>query len=74
MTGNFQHDLEELWDALLSREVPRIISIYKSLQIEDQKAVLAHLKNMANEPGWQKEQRVSAQVALEALAPNSKQV
>ena len=74
MTGNFTHDLEEIWDALLSRDVRRIRSAYNSLEIEDQKAVFGHLKNMANEPGWHAEQRISARAALEALASDSKQV
>lgn len=74
MTVDFIPDLEEIWDALLSREVQRIRSVYNSLEKEDQKAVLNHLKNMANDPGWHAEQRISAQAALEALSINSKQV
>ena len=74
MTGEFIHDLEEIWDALLSRDVQRIRSVYNSLEMEDQKAVLSHLKSMANDPGWHAEQRISAQAALEALTPESKQV
>jgi hypothetical protein len=74
MTANDIHDLEELWDALLSRDVQRIRSAYNSLGGEDQKAVLTHLNRMANEPGWQTEQRISARATLEALASNPKQV
>lgn len=74
MTGYQIHDLEELWEALLSRDVQRIRSAYNSLKLEDQKAVLTHLKSMANEPGWHTEQRISARAALEALVTNSKQV
>ena len=74
MAGNSIHDLEEIWDALLSRDVQRIRSAYNSLEIEDQKAVLSHLMDMAIEPGWHAEQRISARAALEALASDSKQV
>jgi hypothetical protein len=74
MMGNYIPDLEEIWDALLSRNVERIRSAFNSLEMGDQKAVLSHLKDMANEPGWQAEQCVSARAALEALISDSKQV
>jgi hypothetical protein len=74
MTANDFNDLEELWDALLSRDVQRIRLVYNSLNIEDRQSILAHLNRMANEPGWQKEQRISARAALEALTTDSKRV
>jgi hypothetical protein len=74
MADNIFHDLEDLWDALLSRDAQHIRAAYNSLAVEDQKAVLDHLINMVNEPGWHTEQRISARTALEALASHSKQV
>jgi hypothetical protein len=66
--------LEEIWDALLSRDVLRIRSTFNRLTAEEQRAVLTHLKHMENEPGWHREQRISAHAAVEALSPDSKQV
>ncbi len=74
MASNIFNDLEELWDALLSQDARLIRAAYDSLGTGDQDTVLAHLRRMANEPGWQEQQRISAQAALEALAPGSKQV
>ncbi len=74
MSGNNFNDLEEIWDALLSRDAQLIRSAYYSLEAEDQKAVLSHLKSMANEPGWHAGQQISARAALEALGMDSKQV
>jgi hypothetical protein len=59
--------LERLWDALLSRQPDLIKAANNSLRANDQKAVLAHLKRMISEAGWQPEQRQSAQAALEVL-------
>ncbi len=74
MADNSKGDLEEIWDALLSRDAPRIRSTYNNLPTGDKKAVLVHLKSMAYESGWHMEQRISAQAALDALAANPKQV
>ncbi len=49
--------LEQLWDDLLSRQPARIRSAFESLQAAQQKAVLAHLRRMLKEDGWQPEQR-----------------
>lgn len=61
------YSLETLWENLLSRQVSRIRSAYASLSGDERQSVVAHLKNMAAEPGWHIEQRKSAQVALAAL-------
>ncbi len=71
---NANNDLEALWDALLSREPERIRLAYRDLETGEQKAVLTHLERMTTEPGWHPEQRLSAQAALDALAPDTKQV
>jgi hypothetical protein len=68
------NDLEQIWEALLSRDELRICSIYNRMNIEEQQAVLTHLRRMVSEPGWHTEQRISAQKAIEALASDSKQV
>lgn len=59
--------LERLWDALLSRQPEQVRGAFIALQAEEKKAVLAHLRNMANEPGWHPEQQLSARAALQAL-------
>jgi hypothetical protein len=59
--------VEQLWDNLLSRQLERVRKAYRSLDKDEQVAVLAHLRKMESEPGWHPEQRTSAIVALEAL-------
>ncbi len=60
-------DLEALWDGLLSRQPRQVRKAFASLESSEQKRVLAHLRRMVEEPGWQPEQRASAQAALDAL-------
>jgi hypothetical protein len=59
--------IEDLWDALLSRQADQARSAFRTLDAEQQRAVMAHLQRMTTEPGWHPEQRISAQAALEAL-------
>ncbi len=59
--------LEALWDDLLSRQPERVKAAFAGLEATDRQAILAHLKRMVAEPGWQPEQRTSAQAALQAL-------
>jgi hypothetical protein len=59
--------IEDLWDALLSRQADRVRSAYCTLDAEQQRFVLTHLKRMTQEPGYHLEQQISAQAALEAL-------
>ena len=66
MTGD---PIELLWDALLSRQVDQVRAAFSGLQPQEQQAVMEHLQRMAGEPGWHREQRISAQAALEALQP-----
>ncbi len=65
--------LEELWNQLLSRHPRTIQAAYTTLLPADQKAVLAHLQRMISEPGWQPEQRISAEAALKVLSPKINQ-
>jgi hypothetical protein len=60
-------NIENLWDALLSRQAEKVRAAFRSLDDEQQRAAYAHLQRMAREPGWHLEQRLSAQVALEIL-------
>ncbi len=60
-------DLEDIWDALLSRQVERILAKYNSLSPQDKVGVVAHLMRMSQEPGWHPEQRDSAKAALTAI-------
>jgi hypothetical protein len=60
-------DLEDLWNNLLSRQPDLIWAEYAKLDNPSQKLVLAHLLRMAEEAGWQPEQRDSARTALKAL-------
>ena len=59
--------LEGLWDGLLSRAPEQVRAVFATLEPAEKQAVLVHLKHIASEPGWQPEQRASAQAALEAL-------
>ena len=60
-------DLEDLWDALLSRQSEQVRAAYHSLDEERKAAVYSHLQRMVSEPDWHPEQRLSAQAALNAL-------
>ncbi len=59
--------IEQLWDALLSRDNKLIQAAYDSLNSDEQNAVLLHLKRMAEEPDWHPEQRLSARLALQCI-------
>lgn len=60
-------DLQVIWDALLSRQAERVVSMYNSLSSRDKKEVLDHLIRMSTESGWHPEQRASAIAALAAI-------
>jgi len=60
--------LEKTWDGLLSREPEKVRLTFSSLDEQNQRVVLEHLKKMASEPGWHPEQVLSAQTALDAIA------
>ncbi|HEX9091500.1 MAG TPA: hypothetical protein VF831_08410 [Anaerolineales bacterium] len=66
--------LELLWNDLLSRQPERIKSAFTSLDTPSRKSVLIHLQHMANDSGWQPEQRLSALAAIQALQDYSHQV
>jgi len=58
---------EGIWDALLSGRPKRVRAAFSALDASSQKTVLAHLRVMVSEAGWQPEQRTSARIALRAL-------
>jgi len=58
---------ETIWEMLLSREPERILAAYNALPADQKRAVLDHLEKMVSEPGWQFEERISAQAALDAI-------
>lgn len=60
-------DLEAFWDSLLSGQAELIRAAFESLSEAERASVYAHLNRMVNEPGWQPEQRASAQAALHVL-------
>jgi hypothetical protein len=61
------NSLENVWDGLLSCRPGEVRSVFSTLAVEERAAVILHLQRMANEAGWQPEQRHSAQIALQAL-------
>jgi hypothetical protein len=60
-------DLENIWDALLSRDAEQVRSAYNSLGPTERDQVLAHLLKMTSEEGWHPQQRESARAALAAI-------
>jgi NADH:ubiquinone oxidoreductase subunit E len=60
--------LENFWAEILSREPARIQAAMATLEDDEQReAIIVHLRRMTTEEGWLEPQRISAQVALEAL-------
>jgi hypothetical protein len=64
-------DLEQIWSDLLSRQTDVILLAFEQLDPTSRQTVIDHLRDMANDPGWQPEQRESALVALKTLEPPS---
>jgi hypothetical protein len=61
------HDLDELWEHLLSQDPARIRRVWGDLTDDEASAVLAHLARMRDEPGWSPGQREAAATALRVL-------
>jgi len=61
------NSLEDIWDKLLSGHPEDVRAVFSSLNAEERLAVIDHLQRMASEAGWQPEQSLSAQSALQAL-------
>lgn len=62
-----QPPLGIIWDRLLSRDAEIVRSEFSKLTADEQQAVLIHLRRMTKDPDWHPEQRLSAEVAIEAL-------
>ncbi len=60
--------LDIFWDDILSGQPERILAAFSDLNPSARSAVLAHLKRMATEPGWQPAQQLNASKALRVLA------
>jgi hypothetical protein len=60
-------DPERFWAEILSAEADRIWRAFDHLTPEDGLRVMAHLRRMATEDGWQAAQRQRARTALDAL-------
>ncbi len=45
-------NIDDLWDALLSRQPEQVRAAFRSLEPDQQHSVLAHLQRMTSEPGW----------------------
>lgn len=59
--------LGEFWEAMLSEEEVPVQLAWSRLSPEGQTSVLAHLRAMADEEGWQPSQRKAARAALRIL-------
>lgn len=71
--SNLEAFLEKTWNGLLSRESELIQQTYLSLDANNQRVVLEHLKKMTSETGWHTEQVTSARAALDAIRAISKE-
>lgn len=60
-------NLEEVWDALLSRQSDLIRQAFDTLDQASQKVVISHLHRMVSEPDWHPEQQISAKIALDTI-------
>jgi hypothetical protein len=60
-------DLDALWEALLSSDPARIRHVWGDLSDDESLAVLAHLRRMRDEDGWDPAQREAATTALNIL-------
>lgn len=60
-------DLEQMWEALLSGDPARVRRMWGELTDDECLAVLAHLKRMRDESGWDPAQRDAAALAVEII-------
>lgn len=58
---------ENIWEEILSREPERIRISYNSLSVKEREIVFDHLRKMAAESGWHKEQKISAESAIKEI-------
>jgi len=67
MKNESHKSLDRLWSNLLSRQPALIREAFEGLSPSEQQSIIDHLRKMAHEAGWQPEQRLSAQAALNVL-------
>ena len=67
LAHNPMHELEDVWEALLSGDAARIRRAWDDLTDEEALSVLAHLGRMRDEDGWDPSQREAATIALQVL-------
>jgi hypothetical protein len=60
-------DLEQMWEALLSGDPARVRRMWSELTDDECLAVLAHLRRMRDELGWDPAQRDAAALAVEII-------
>lgn len=57
-----------IWDGILSRNAALIKKTWLKLDEAEQRAVLGHLIDMANKPGWMSQQTASAKIAINVIS------
>ena len=60
--------MEEIWDAILSRNPNKIIMTFRTLSEQDKQNVVHHLNKMSTEDGWLPAQKISADTALKIIS------
>ena len=60
-------EIQEIWERILSRDPESVRKGFTALNRTDRRLVKTHLQKMATEIGWQPEQKISAQITLDAI-------
>ncbi len=60
-------ELDDVWEAILSGDEPRIRKAWGGLTDDECQALLTHLRRMADEDGWHELQKESAATALRVI-------
>ncbi len=67
MMNEPSNSIEQLWDAILSRQPQKIKAIFERQDHASRQNILAHLQKMTTEDAWHPEQCASAKTALNTL-------
>jgi hypothetical protein len=59
--------VEIFWNEILSRNPLQIKAAFEQLSDQERQDVFNHLKKMSREEGWQPEQKISADAALDVI-------
>jgi len=68
-----EQDPEDFWADVLSGEPAKLRGALSRLSTGEKAGVVAHLRRMASEAGWQAAQRMAARAALKALGEEAAQ-